>query len=121
MLNLATPLDSDDPVLMSDDELWSFTAPISGDLGDSYYRALWQNIRLSDRITAPHLTARLDDEHDAANEPLLSVVEVFVAPDDSYDALDLDPDLYGYGVPATEAETMAAPFDWDAMTEGAAA
>lgn len=77
-------------------------------------------IRLSDRLTAPHLTARLDEEHDAASEPLLAVVEVFLPPDDSYDALDLDPDLYGYGSPATEAETMTAPFDWDAMTEGAA-
>lgn len=100
-------------LLLTDDELRArprYTGDEKRKLG---------RMRLSDRLTAPHLTARLDDEHDAANDPLLSVVEVFVPPDDSYDVLDLDPDLYGYGAPATEAETMDAPFDWDAMTEAA--
>ncbi len=117
MLHLATPLDTSDDLLMSDDERYQVAAPL---VGIAHFSTNWQNIRLSDRLTAPHLTARLDDEDDAANEPLLSVVEVAVAPDDSYDTIDLDPDLYGYGAPATEAETMAAPFDWDAMTEAAA-
>lgn len=110
------PLPADDPLLLSFDELSERTR-YTGDEKRKLGR-----IRLSDRLTAPHLTARLDDEHDAAaSDPLLAVVEVFVAPDDSYDTFDLDPDCYGYGAPATEAETMSAPFDWDAMTEGAAA
>ena len=119
MLHMAHPIDTSDDLLMSDDQRYQFAAPINGDWSHWTFREVWQRIRLSDRLTSPHLTARLDDEHDAASDPLLSVVEVFVPPDDSYDALDLDPDLYGYGVPATEAETMAAPFDWDAMTEAA--
>ena len=114
MLHLAQPIPADDALLLTFADL--DTRPRY--TGDEKRRL--SRKRLSDRLTAPHLTAQLDEEHDAASEPLLSVVEVFLPPDDSYDALDLDPDLYGYGSPANEAETMTAPFDWDAMTEAAA-
>lgn len=127
MLHLAQKLDTSDPLLMSDDERKAFLRPIVSvqDGGDWFAPgvaaarlryAAWARKALRD--DAP--TAA--DIEDAANAPLLVEVETLIPPDDSYVTLDLDPDCYGYGAPATEAETMDAPaIDWDAMTEGATA
>lgn len=136
MLHMAQPLIDDDGLLLTFAELSErprYTGDEKRKLGR--FRLAIELVRpdvmegtvfsLANTVAAlmpsPHDEPTPADLDAAASEPLLGIVEVFVAPDDSYFATDLDPDCYGYGVAATEAETMTAPFDWDAMTEGAAA
>lgn len=127
MLHMAYSIDQNDPLLMSDAERRAFLTPIPmPNLGEWFVPGVAAaRFRYVSRLRgwlAPDGNEPTDEDIEAAAAPILTVMEIFVPPDASYDVLDLDPDIYRIGISCTEAEAMdAPPINWDDVIEGAAA